>query len=199
MLNLLLSGKAIHYTHAKVCDLNSFLTTCSVLSHVYLNIFAQSWKTNCYRAPELPFSVCYAQIYFAAVSAITRITSKKLLSNSQFSDGSFQPSQCAIYHNICMVNQTIKNFIDAETETLLESCSWNSSELNKYVWNKLTPHVRLEITGTPNSGGSLHLIVLVVRGKKNCRCYTTLGKASEIISTSWKTKIYKEMQTKSPL
>lgn len=150
----------------KVCDLDSFLTTCSVLFHAYLNIFAQSWKTNCYRAPAFPCSVSYIQVYFAAVSATTRITSKKLLSNSQFSDGSFQPSQCATYHNICMVNQTIKNFTDVKTETLLGSCSWNSSELNKYVWNKLTSHVRLEITRTPNSAGSLRLTVLVILGKK---------------------------------
>lgn len=76
------------------------------------------------------------------------------------------PSQCVTYHNTWMVNQTIKNFIDFETETLMGTCSWNISQLNKYVWNKLSTQIRSEITGTTNSAGCLCLTVLIVLGKK---------------------------------
>lgn len=65
-----------------------------------------------------------------------------------------------------MVNQTIKNVIDFETETLMGTCSWNISELNKYVWNKPTTQIRLQITGTTNPAGCLCLTVLIVLGKK---------------------------------
>lgn len=78
----------------------------------------------------------------------------------------------------------IKNLIDVETETLMGTYSWNMSELNKYVWNKLTPQIRLEIIGTTNSAGCLCLTVLIVLGKKNCRYYTALEKASESISNT---------------